>query len=71
MEVKVRGSLRFGSPAEAVTSWKQRRISAMAVDYLARHRLSARPCRFDVVSILRDAGGRLVAEVIQGAFDAP
>src|SRR6187549_1531795 len=51
VEVKTRDGDRFGDGAEAVTAWKQRRVAAMAVDYVSRHRLHDRPCRFDVVAI--------------------
>src|SRR5262245_66350373 len=56
VEVKARAGDQFGGGAAAVTSWKQRRITQMAVDYLARHRLHDRPCRFDVVTIEMDGG---------------
>src|SRR5688572_16653818 len=48
VEVKARDGQDFGGGAEAVTRWKQRRLTNMAMDYLARHRLFDRPCRFDV-----------------------
>jgi putative endonuclease len=51
VEVKARDGERFGDGAEAVTPWKQRRVANMAVDYIARHRLYDRPCRFDVVAV--------------------
>jgi putative endonuclease len=51
VEVKVRRTAEKGTAAEAVTEHKQRRLVAMAVDYLSRHRLHERPCRFDVVAI--------------------
>ena len=51
VEVKVKDTAEFGSAAEAVGARKQRRIVSMAVDYLARNRLTAKPCRFDVVAI--------------------
>src|SRR5262244_509851 len=51
VEVKGRSGPAFGSPGEAVTSEKQRRIVRVAEQYLARERV--RPeCRFDVVSIV-------------------
>ena len=56
VEVKTRVGEQFGGGAEAVTAWKQRRMTQMAVDYLARHRLHDRPCRFDVVAIDFDGG---------------
>jgi putative endonuclease len=69
VEVKTRGGLEFGAAAEAVTSLKRRRMVALARDYLARHRLVDRPCRFDVVTIQFD-GDRAVIDVYQNAFDA-
>jgi hypothetical protein len=40
-----------------------------AVDYLARHRLSSRPCRFDVVAIDRPREGTPQVTVRANAFD--
>lgn len=51
VEVKVRATAEFGTAAEAVTAWKQRRLAAMATDYLARNGGLSGPCRFDVVAI--------------------
>jgi putative endonuclease len=69
VEVKTRVGERFGAAAEAVTAWKQRRLTQMAVDYLTRHRLHDRPCRFDVVAIDMD-GGQPRIQVYAHAFDA-
>jgi putative endonuclease len=69
VEVKTRVGEQFGGGAEALTAWKQRRITQMAVDYLARHRLHDRPCRFDVVTIEMD-GGQPSIQVYAHAFDA-
>ena len=69
VEVKRRRSREFGSAAEAVTDWKQRRVAAMAVDYLARNKLTARPCRFDVVAIDDEEGVPRIT-VYPDAFDA-
>jgi putative endonuclease len=69
VEVKARMGEQFGGGAEAITAWKQRRITQMAVDYLARHGLHDRPCRFDVVTIEMD-GGQLRIQVYAHAFDA-
>jgi putative endonuclease len=63
VEVKTRRTDRFGSPAEAVTPDKQRRLRALAARYLAATGERAGHLRFDVVSIL---AGRL--EVIEAAF---
>jgi putative endonuclease len=68
-EVKARDGRAFGEAAEAVTAFKRRRITQLALDYMTRHHLSNCPCRFDVVSIQFDAG-RPTIEVFQNAFDA-
>ena len=70
VEVKARETAEFGTAAEAVTPWKQRRLARMARDYLTRERIDGPPCRFDVVAIMID---RPVAdiEIFQNAFDAP
>jgi len=68
VEVKARRSDRFGSAAESVTGWKQRRIAAMAVDYLSWvHRLDD-PCRFDVVAIDGLGTDHTSIRVIKEAF---
>jgi putative endonuclease len=69
VEVKARVGNDFGGGAAAVTGWKQRRIAKMAVDFLARHRLHDRPCRFDVVTVDVRHGVPSV-EVFTHAFDS-
>ena len=69
VEVKARESRAFGAAAEAVTSYKQRRIATIAAEYVMQHHLQNRPCRFDVVSIHCD-GGQTVVEVFQNAFSS-
>ena len=51
VEVKARLDLSFGDPVEAVTVEKQRRVVAMATDYVARYKLDQTPCRFDVITV--------------------
>jgi len=68
VEVKTRDGSDFGDGAEAVTPWKQRRIAKMAVDFLARHRLHDRPCRFDVVAV-DVSGGTTRVDIYTHAFD--
>ena len=63
VEVRYRGSSRFGSPAETVDSHKQRRLIAAAGHYLAAHPTML-PCRFDVVAI----GGRDQIQWLKDAF---
>lgn len=69
VEVKARDNDAFGGGAAAVTSGKQRRIALMATDYVARHRLHDRPCRFDVVAVDL-APGQPRVEVYEDAFEA-
>ena len=52
-EVKTRSGLGFGSPAEAVTPAKQRRLPVLAARWLADHPRPWAELRFDVVSVLR------------------
>jgi putative endonuclease len=69
VEVKWRVGGERGTAAEAVTVPKQRKVIAMARDYLSRHRLHHRRCRFDVVAI--DGAGDLARLMLyRGAFDA-
>ena len=67
VEVKARTSGAFGAAAESVTALKRRRIVNTALDFLARHRLTGEPCRFDVVSIQGGPDGPRV-EVVPHAF---
>jgi putative endonuclease len=69
VEVKTRMTQDFGGAAAAMTGWKQRRITRMAVDYLTRHDLHECPCRFDVVAIDFEAAQPRVI-VYPNAFDA-
>jgi len=72
VEVKARDGNEFGEAAEAVTVSKRRRIAHLAIGYVAHHRLTATPCRFDVVCIHLDAAGTSepIIEVYKNAFDA-
>jgi putative endonuclease len=62
-EVKARASAAFGSPAEAVTPAKQRRIRRLAAEWLATTGTHGVDVRFDVAAIL----GRSI-DVIETAF---
>ena len=69
VEVKTRSASGFGSPAEAVTAAKRRRLERLALAFLARRGWGERPCRFDVVEVL-PASGRLAVRHIADAFRA-
>jgi putative endonuclease len=49
VEVKSR---RHGTPAEAVTIEKQRRLTLAALEFMKRHGLLETRCRFDVVAVV-------------------
>jgi putative endonuclease len=68
VEVKTREGCEFGAGAESITLFKRRRMTTVALDYLARYKLVERPCRFDVVSIDMD-GQQPRIELYQNAFD--
>ena len=68
VEVKARESRDFGEAADAVTWAKRRTMARLALEYVARHRLTEAPCRFDVVSIHLE-GGDPTVEIYQNAFD--
>ena len=68
VEVKTRDGCEFGDGSESVRSWKQRRMTGVAMDYASRNKLIDTPCRFDVVSI-HFGTNRPIIEVYQNAFD--
>lgn len=70
VEVKARVTGEYGGAAAAVTPLKQRRLTAMAVHYLAIRRWLDRPCRFDVVAIDDASGVCPRVSVYPSAFDA-
>ena len=62
-EVKTRSSTTYGSPAEAVTPAKQRRLRTLAAVWLQDAPWPPREVRFDVATVL---AGEI--DVIEGAF---
>ncbi len=71
VEVKARVGRQFGTALEAVTALKQRRVAAIAGDYLTRRHIAPCHCRFDVVGITYDEQGRVIeTTIVPGAFDA-
>ena len=68
VEVKTRRSTRYGSPREAVPAGKQKKISAVALEFIQRYNLEDSEARFDVVAIQFSADGHTV-ELIENAFE--
>ncbi|MET9796887.1 YraN family protein [Nocardiopsis alba] len=52
VEVKTRGSLRFGHPTEAVTPRKRSRLRALGRAWARAHRLPPYPSRVDGIGVL-------------------
>ena len=67
-EVKTRRTVRKGTPEDAVTPAKQRRISRMASAYLQHAGLSDVPVRFDVITLLVLAEDRALLRHHHAAF---
>ena len=67
VEVKARDGRAFGDAGEAVTRLKRYRITQLARQFVARHRLHGCPCRFDVVAVHLEEG-RPTIEVFINAF---
>jgi putative endonuclease len=57
VEVKTRRGARLGSPEEAITGAKRRRLIAAAQTYLAERGDEQHPYRFDVVAVALDPRG--------------
>ncbi len=68
-EVKSRRGLSYGVPQLAVTPFKQRQISKAALTYISQHKLHNQNARFDVITILFNAGGSHTVEQIRNAFE--
>jgi putative endonuclease len=56
-EVKTRSGVGFGSPFEAVTQGKRRKLRRLGLLWLSQNRVTAFPTmRFDVIGVLWPAG---------------
>lgn len=69
IEVKARHSIRYGLPAEAVGLSKQKKIISAALHYLREKRITDKPIRFDVVTMLFE-NGHYQIQLIPDAFQA-
>lgn len=65
-EVKTRSGLGFGSPLEAVTPVKARRLRRLAARWLAEHQRRFGEVRVDVVGVVRPPGQQAVLEHVRG-----
>lgn len=65
-EVKTRSSVRYGTPAEAVTMQKRARLRRLAVRWVSAHGVLFDHLRVDVVGVLRLPSGEFEIEHIRG-----
>lgn len=68
VEVKTRRNLECGLPEESVTPAKQEQIRKIAEAFLALSQIENVPCRFDILSLLREADGGFMVNHIRDAF---
>ena len=69
VEVKARRTDAFGGAIHAVHQRKQEKLIQLAAQYLARHHIKDRLCRFDVVLLQGTDDVASQVEHIQNAFD--
>ena len=65
-EVKTRSGLGYGSPIEAVTSDKVRRLRRLAVRWVMSHGVFFDELRVDAVGVLRSPAGEFTIEHVRG-----
>jgi len=68
VEIKGRSTRRFGSPLEAITPVKRRRIAVTAHHYLSACSMRLARTRFDVVGIRWMSGGGGECTLVRDAF---
>jgi putative endonuclease len=66
-EVKTRRSARYGTPVEAVSPRKIRRMRRLVIRWLEERSLHVPVIRFDVIGILQPASGSPTIEHVRGA----
>ena len=65
-EVKTRSSVAYGTPIEAITSQKLRRLRRLAVRWAQTHGLIFDSIRVDAISVLRCRSGEFQIEHVRG-----
>lgn len=65
-EVKTRSGIRFGTPLEAITTQKSRRLRRLAVRWISAHGVFFDQIRIDVVGVLQTGPGQFTIEHIRG-----
>jgi putative endonuclease len=65
-EVKTRSGVRYGTPLEAITRAKQRRLRRLAIRWLVANGVLFDEVRIDVVGLVRDQAGGFTIEHVRG-----
>ena len=65
-EVKTRSGVRYGTPLEAVTRTKLRRLRKLAVAWLNAHGVRFEQVRIDVIGIIGEGTGGFTIEHVKG-----
>ncbi|HSZ41185.1 MAG TPA: YraN family protein [Trebonia sp.] len=65
-EVKTRSGTRYGTPLEAVSRAKHRRLRRLAVQWLNAHGIRFEQIRIDVVGLLYEGTGGFTIEHVRG-----
>ncbi len=65
-EVKTRSGVQFGTPVEAVTRKKLRRLRRLAVHWASTHGWFFDQLRVDIVGVLRSPSGEFSIEHLRG-----
>ena len=66
VEVKTRSGLGFGTPLEAVTPRKRRRLRHLAVTWVVSHGILFDDLRVDVVEVMKSPDGEFTVELHRG-----
>lgn len=65
-EVKTRSGVRYGTPVEAVTHGKLRRLRRLAVHWVVTHGVIFDELRVDIIGVLRSPAGEFTVDHIRG-----
>jgi putative endonuclease len=65
-EVKTRSGVRYGTPLEAITRAKQRRLRRLAIRWLVANGVLFDEVRIDILGLLRDQAGGFTIEHVRG-----
>lgn len=68
IEVKARNTILQGTPWDAISRFKKRKLIQVALCYLKFHNLIDVKARFDVVAVTKNNQGKYQIEIIKNAF---